>query len=145
MDEFWAGARFHSSAKNIAYPAGFGEEAMRILEWMERQPDFSPHFESEKRKIRSGAYLFKARYLLDGGENWNAFKSYLNGTALDISSLPQNFNRIIYAFLNGLIPLNKMKTRFIQKRSEMIKQRNYDKLFDYLSITKKEWESKKKK
>lgn len=136
VDEFWAAARFHPAAKNIAHTAGFGKEAFQIYEWMGKQPDFLPLFQKNKKKIEAGAYLLKARYLLDNEDNWAAFKNYMKGVTLDLSSLPREMDRIAYSFLNGLIPLEKLKEDYLQKRTEKIKQKDYDYLIYYLKKEK---------
>ena len=132
VDEFWAAARFHPAAKNLIGSAKYGKEAFQICEWMEKQPDFLPLFQKNKKKIEAGAYLLKARYLLEGKNNWSAFKNYLKGVTLDISSLPRDINRIAYSLLDGLLPLEKLKENYLRKRTEIIKQKNYDYLIDYL-------------
>jgi len=136
IDEFWAAARFHPAAKNIAHAEKFGIEAFRIYEWMEKQADFLPLFQENKKTIEAGAYLFKARYLLDSGDNWTAFKNYMKGITLDISSLPREINRIAYSLLSDLKLFEKLKDNYLIKRTEMIKQRGYDYLIDYLKQDK---------
>jgi len=136
INEFWAAARFHPAAKNIAHAEKFGIEAFRIYEWMEKQVDFLPLFQENKKTIEAGAYLFKARYLLDSGDNWAAFKNYLKGITLDISSLPREINRIAYSLLSDLKLFEKLKDNYLHKRTEMIKQRGYDYLIDYLKQDK---------
>jgi glycosyltransferase involved in cell wall biosynthesis len=137
IDEFWAAARFHPAAKNIAHAEKFGTEAFRIYQWMEKHPEFLPLFQENKKTIEAGAYLFKARYLLDSEDNWEAFKNYMKGVTLDISSLPREINRIAYSLLSNLKPLEKLKENYLHKRTEMIKQRGYDYLIDYLKQDKK--------
>ena len=136
VNEFWAAARFHPAAKNLMGSANYGREAFIIYEWMGKQPDFLPLFQKNKKKIEAGAYLLQARYLLEGKENWAAFMNYMKGITLDISSLPREINRIAYSLLNCLIPLEKLKENYIHKRTEMIKQRNYDNLINYIKKDK---------
>jgi len=136
VDEFWAAARFHPAAKNLIGSAKYGKEAFQIYEWMGKQPDFLPLFQKNKKKIEAGAYLLKARYLLEGKENWAAFKNYMKSVTLDLSSLPREMDRIAYSFLNGLIPLEKLKENYLQKRTEKIKQKDYDYLIYYLKKEK---------
>ena len=103
---------------------------------MEKEPDFLPIFQENKKTIEAGAYLLKARYLLDSEDNWEAFKNYMKGVTLDIRSLPRGINRIAYSLLNGLIPLEKLKENYLHKRTEIIRQREYDYLIDYLKQDK---------
>jgi len=136
IDEFWAAARFHPAAKNIAHAKKFGAEAFRIYEWMEKESDFLPIFQENRKTIEAGAYLLKARYLLDSENNWEAFKNYMKGVTLDIRSLPREINRIAYSLLGDLKPLEKLKENYLHKRTEIVKQRGYDYLIDYLKFDK---------
>ena len=79
VNEFWAAARYHSKAKNISQPIGFGEDAFRIYDWIQTQPDLIECFNENKRRIKAGAFLLKARYLLDGGSSWKARWSRVEG------------------------------------------------------------------
>ncbi len=74
---------------------------------------------------------------MDSEDNWEAFKNYIKGVTLDISSLPREINRIVYSLLGDLKPLEKLKENYLHKRTEMIKQRGYDYLIDYLKQDKK--------
>ncbi len=136
VDEFWAAARFHPAAKNTLGSAKYGEEAFRIYKWMGKQPDFMPLFQKNKKKIEAGAYLLKARYLLDSKKDWAAFKSYMKGITLDISILHREINRIVYSLLNGFLPLEKLKENYLHKRTEIIKQRGLDYLIEFLAKDK---------
>ena len=132
VDEIWAAARFHPGAKNLRGAEKYGIEAFEIYEWMRQEPDFLPLFHKNKKKIEAGAYLLQARYLLEGNKNWLAFKNYFKSISLDIRILPKEYNRIAYSLFNGLIPLEKLKENYIHKRTEIIKQRDYDYLINYL-------------
>lgn len=136
IDEIWAAARFHPGAKNLRGAEKYGMEAFVIYEWMKREPDFQLLFLKNKKKIEAGAYLLQARYLLEGNKNWLAFKNYLKSISLDISNLPKELNRIAYSLLNGFIPLEKLKENYLLKRTETIKQKDYDSLIRYLKIDK---------
>ncbi|MCD6576507.1 MAG: glycosyltransferase [Anaerolineaceae bacterium] len=136
VDKFWAAARFHPTAKNVAHAEEFGKEAFRICEWMEKQPDLVPLYQKNKKKINAGAYLLNARYLLDSEKSWKAFKNYIISITLDVRSLPREINRIAYSLLNSLIPLEKLKENYLQKRAEIIKKGNYEYLIDYLQEDK---------
>jgi len=136
VDEIWAAARFHPGAKNLRGAEKYGMEAFVIYEWMKQEPDFLPLFRKNQKKIEAGAYLLQARYLLEGKRNWPAFINYMKSVTLDISSLPREINRIAYSLMNSFIPLEKLKENYIHKRTEIIKQRNYDCLIDYLKKSK---------
>jgi glycosyltransferase involved in cell wall biosynthesis len=96
----WAAARHHPGAKNVAQAAGFGEEAFRILAWMNTQSDFVPLVASHRRRIEAGAYRLQARYLLDGGFPGSALKSYAQAFWRSPRFALQHWHRIIYAILS---------------------------------------------
>jgi glycosyltransferase involved in cell wall biosynthesis len=98
----WAAARHHLGAKNVAHAAGFGEEAFRILAWMNTQPDFAPLVVSHRRRIEAGAYRLQARYLLDGGIPGSALRSYAMAFWRSPRFTLQHWHRIIYAMLSLL-------------------------------------------
>ncbi|MFQ5616913.1 MAG: glycosyltransferase family 2 protein, partial [Anaerolineales bacterium] len=91
MPKVWAFSRHHPEAKNVALAEKFGEEAYRILSWLSAQPfDERPAgaaaqgkpclgavFSRNRRRVWAAAHRFNARYLLDGGLAWPAFKAYL--------------------------------------------------------------------
>lgn len=69
-------ARHHASAKNVAQAQRFGQEAYRILSWMEAQPGLRALFVKNHRRIVAGAHRLNARYLLDAGFSGKALASY---------------------------------------------------------------------
>jgi glycosyltransferase involved in cell wall biosynthesis len=91
-------ARFHRAAKNVSQASGFGRESLRLLEWMQNQPDLAPLVRQESRRIKGGAYRLNARYLLDADQYSGSLKSY----GLAIINQPgyalQHWHRILYAF-----------------------------------------------
>jgi glycosyltransferase involved in cell wall biosynthesis len=132
IDEFWAAARYHPNAKNISQPFGFGEDAFRIYNWIQTQPDLLKCFIEHKPKIKAGAYRLKARYLLDGGSNWKAFTSYLRSVLLDPKVLIQEKNRIMYSFLNSIVNVEKLKQQYLNNRSGKVAHQDLNYLIDYL-------------
>ncbi len=72
----WAAARHHAAAKNVAQAAGFGQEAFRILDWMEADSELAPQVHAHQRRIRAGAHRLNARYLLDGSFPAPALRAY---------------------------------------------------------------------
>jgi len=113
--QLWAAARFHLGAKNVAQAALFGSEAYKILDWMQTQPDLVAKLARLRRRSRAGAYRFDARYLLDGGQYWNALKTY--GRCFwqhPPTALPE-WHRIVYALL-ALFGLEKLKPLYLRLR-----------------------------
>jgi Glycosyl transferase family 2 len=98
----WAAARHHLGAKNVAQAGGFGQEAFRILSWMQSDPNFAPLVTSHRRRIEAGAYRLQARYLLDGGYPGSALRSYARAFWRSPRFALQHWHRITYAVLSLL-------------------------------------------
>lgn len=110
-------ARQHPAAKNVAQAAGFGAEALRILAWMRTQPDYSGLFRRQAARMEAGAERFNARYLLDGGLAWPAFRSYLRSIRLDPPTGLKEWHRLVFAAFSlvGLKRLGPMYYRIRQR------------------------------
>lgn len=102
IPSYWAFARYHPAAKNIALAAEFGEEAFRILEWARDVPDLAARIERQERRVLAGAHRYRARYLLDGGKARAALGDYLRALRLHPPSALQEWHRIIFAGLSSL-------------------------------------------
>jgi glycosyltransferase involved in cell wall biosynthesis len=102
IPQIWAFARHHRHAKNVAQAAGFGQEAYRLLAWMESQPDLATLIERNRRAVWAAAHRFNARYLLDGGRAWPALKAYLRSFKLHPPTALQEAHRILFAVLSLL-------------------------------------------
>lgn len=97
ITETWAAARHHAAAKNVKQAAGFGEEAFRILAWMEDQPDLAPLVKKHRRSVEAGAYRLNARYLLDGDQPGAALRSYTQALIRNPRFALQHWHRMLYA------------------------------------------------
>jgi len=93
----WAAARHHPGAKNVSQASGFGQEAFRILEWMECQPDLAVLVNRRRRRIEAGAYRLNARYLLDGGQPAPALRSYFQALWRSPGFTLRHWRRMLYA------------------------------------------------
>jgi glycosyltransferase involved in cell wall biosynthesis len=96
----WAAARHHPEAKNVAQPAGFSDETMRLLEWMREQPDLASLIASNRRRVEAGAYRLNGRYLLDGGSPGPALGAYGNALVRSPGFALQHWHRMLYAMLS---------------------------------------------
>jgi glycosyltransferase involved in cell wall biosynthesis len=94
-----AAARHHPEAKNVDQAPGFGEEALRLLKWMEDQPEFAPKVASNRRNVEAGAYRLNGRYLLDGDQPVAALKSYGQALVRNPRFTLQHWHRMVYAIL----------------------------------------------
>jgi hypothetical protein len=97
---WWAAARHHRQAKNIAQAAGFGAETMRILNWMCSRAEFAAEVEKDRRRIEAGAHRLNARYLLDGDLPGRALREYGRALRLNPGFALQHWHRVIYAALS---------------------------------------------
>lgn len=99
VPEAWSTARFHAEAKNIAQAAAFGNEAYRIIEWMQTQPDLQEDYKRLRRQIWAGAHRFNGWYLSEGGQPWAALKSYGKSFANEPSTALRDWKRIAATFV----------------------------------------------
>lgn len=100
VPEILAFARHHPGAKNVAQAERFGQEAYRILAWMETQPDLRGMIAANQRKVYAGAHRFNARYLLDGGRARPAFKAYLRSLQSHPKTALREAHRMFFALLS---------------------------------------------
>ena len=95
----WAAARHHPAAKNVAHAREFGQEAFRLLAWMQSQPDLGDWIAAHKNRVYGGVYRLNARYLLDGGLPGAALKSYFYALLARPTYALQHWHRMLYALL----------------------------------------------
>ncbi len=99
IQQTWSAARFHAGAKNVAAAAGFGEEAYRLVEWMQAQPDLCERFSAQKKQIEAGAHRFNARYLSVGGQPGKALAAYRQAFASHAPTAFKDWKRILVTLL----------------------------------------------
>ncbi|HZU87533.1 MAG TPA: glycosyltransferase family 2 protein [Anaerolineaceae bacterium] len=121
VSEEWAAARIHAAAKNVAHAASFGEEAYRIVEWMQTDPGLAPKFKANRRRILAGAHRFNARYLLDGGQAWPALRSYTRSLFTHPPTALKEWKRMLYCFA-ALVGLGKIKDWVLARRKRQFPQ-----------------------
>lgn len=134
IDDYFAAARFHAQAKNVALAAEFGREAFAVVEWMRKQPELEHVFQQNFSRILSGAYRLSARYLLDGGSSAKASGHYLKSLWYHPATAWREKNRMFFAMANMLFPLGWIRERFTQKRSKQVRSEKlsqYNNLFNY--------------
>ncbi len=108
-----AAARYHAGAKNLAHTAEFGREALRIVDWMQANPDFSPVFEQQRTRILAGAHRLDAFYLLDGGFYARSLRAYARAFRYNPGVVLPEAHRVLYALL---APLGLKHLRSIYNR-----------------------------
>jgi GT2 family glycosyltransferase len=102
VPQLWAAARYHPMAKNRRQALAFGEEAFRILDWAEAQPELGGILRPIRRRARAGAFFLQARYLRDGGDAWKALRSWHQGLFLAPALLPRHFSLGVSIWLSAL-------------------------------------------
>lgn len=102
-----AAARHHPSAKNVAQPEKFAFETLRLLAWVENQPELLAQAGVGRRQVRGGAYRLAARYLLDGDRPAQALRFYGLALAAWPGYTARHAHRIAYA-VGSLFGLDRM-------------------------------------
>ena len=134
IDDYFAAARFHPAAKNVALAAEFGREAFAILDWMQSRPGMREVYARNKRRITSGAYRLSARYLLDGGFNGRAFAHYMKSLWYHPATAWSEKRRMLYALGSLILPLGKLRDKYVSGRTRKVRAdilQEYKSLFDY--------------
>jgi len=119
VPEVWAFARFHSAAKNVAQAAGFGREAMRILNWMEADPEFAAQVAKNRAEVYAMTHRFDARYLLDGGQAWAALKAYLTSFRYHPRTALAEWHRMLFAGLS-LVGLGRLGNVYYRSKAQAL-------------------------
>lgn len=119
----WAEAHYHEGCKNLAQAAEFGREALRIVDWMNSSPEFSPYLKTsqQRRTIHAGAERINGFYLLDAGEYRHAFGAYLRAFFKDPRVVLPEWYRPVYALFAPL-GLAGLKEKRIQRRMQRLNQ-----------------------
>ncbi|MEJ2596864.1 MAG: glycosyltransferase family 2 protein [Anaerolineales bacterium] len=103
VPQLWAADRHHPAAKNVTQAAGFGQETLRLVDWMRLQPDLAPRLRADRRHVLGGAYRLNARYLLDGGQPAPALRSYLKALWYWPGFAWDHKHRMAYALVRWLV------------------------------------------
>lgn len=115
-----AAARFHPQAKNVARAAAFGQEAYRIVDWMQAQPQLAAPFARNRRKIWAGAHRMNARYLLDGGQPGPALRAYLRCLAAHPPTALGEAHRMAFAAASLLVNVDRLRDWYLRRRRAKI-------------------------
>ena len=117
--EVWAAARMHPGAKNVAQAERFGEEAYRLVEWMQHDPKFASYWNQNRHKVLAGAHRLNAFYLLDGGYPGKALKAYWKAFWHFPGAALKDWRRIGYALLSPL-KLSKLADQYRARRKQVL-------------------------
>lgn len=119
VDQTWAAARYHASAKNRARAEQFGAEALRILDWAARQPDLAPVLQRVGNRPRASAHRLNARYLLDAGRPQQALRAWSRAFEIHPVTALRRTNLLISALLE-LTGLHWVRQRILASRQERL-------------------------
>lgn len=122
--QVWSAARYHADAKNVANAASFGQEAYRLVQWMEKEPAFSTILPPIHKQVSAGADRINARYLLDGEQPRAAFVSYWRGLLKHPGSIMPEWHRMVFALLS-MIGLNGIKKVFYLLKYRFTSRQNH--------------------
>jgi len=117
--EVWAAARMHPGAKNVAQAEKFGEEAYRLVEWMQKDPQFVSYWDQNDHKVWAGAHRLNAFYLLDGGYPGKALKAYWHAFLHHPPTALKDWRRIGYTLLIPL-ELGKLADQYRARRKQAL-------------------------
>jgi len=107
IPEFLSAARFHADSKNISRAAEFGEEAFRILDWLETQTGLETILRDNRSRIKAGAHRLRAFYLLDGGDASESLREYARCFSLHPGTVFRDWKHLFYAVLS-VLGLNRL-------------------------------------
>lgn len=119
--EVWSAARMHAGAKNVSEAAGFGQEAYRLVNWMQGDERFASHFQQHARKIWAGAHRLNAFYLLNGDQPSACLKAYWRGLKKDPTTVLKDWRRILFALLSPL-KINRFRDSYLVRRKKRLLQ-----------------------
>jgi GT2 family glycosyltransferase len=115
IPQTWAAARYHAEAKNRSQAASFGQEAFRILEFVERDNYLAPTLAKIKRRATASAHRVNARYLLDGGQPAASLAAWTRALFIHPPTALTRLNLLGSALLN-LIGLGSLRKSVLKKR-----------------------------
>jgi glycosyltransferase involved in cell wall biosynthesis len=117
VPETLAAARFHPQAKNTVHAAAFGQEALRIVDWMRLQPALAPLVTQNEKRILAGAYRLNAYYLVDGDLPAAALSAYVHAFKYHPSTALMDWRRILLAILSMIGLDHLVRGAYIRLRS----------------------------
>ena len=123
VNEYWAGARRHSQAKNTVQRLGFAAEARRIINEMSQYPDVAELIKQHHCQIDAGLKIFEAIYLLADNQAALALWGLLSAVRTDTRSA-QRCWRLMLLSLAEALNLRWAQTTLYDLRARM-QRRHY--------------------
>ena len=115
MPQIIAAARYHIDAKNRARASEFGQEAFRILDWAQAQPDLTEAVTRLGRRARASAHRVDARYLLDGNQPSLSILAWMRALRLHPPTAFARMNILVSALLM-VLGLHKLRKWILERR-----------------------------
>ncbi|MEW5829666.1 MAG: hypothetical protein AB1846_12305, partial [Chloroflexota bacterium] len=108
----------HPGAKNVAQAARFGEEAFRLVRWMEGRSELEQACRSGYARIRAGAYRLNGYYLIEGGKSLSGLASYAKAFLRSPKVVLSDWKRVALGVFNlaGLGRIRGVYVRWREKR-----------------------------
>jgi glycosyltransferase involved in cell wall biosynthesis len=108
IPETLAAARFHAGAKNVAQAARFGEEAFRLVRWMEGQSRLEQAYRFGHARIWAGVYRLNGYYLIEGGKSASGLASYGKAFMKSPQVVIKDWKRVALGFFD-LLKLGRVR------------------------------------
>jgi glycosyltransferase involved in cell wall biosynthesis len=102
VGEFWAVERTHSTAKTIAQPAKFVDEAFRFIESLEEDSTYQPIFIHHRKDIYAGLHIFAARRLIDANQSRLALDHFQKAARFSLPAVLSVWYKVLQA-LGGFL------------------------------------------
>ncbi len=119
VPETLAAARFHAGAKNVAQAARFGEEAFRLVRWMEGRSELEQACRSGHARIWAGAHRLNGYYLIEGGKSLSGLASYAKAFLRSPKVVLNDWKRVVLGFSN-LIGLGSLREVYLRRRRKRL-------------------------
>ena len=117
VNQTWSAARYHAEAKNRAKASEFGQEAFRILNFVEQDENLAHVFATVKNRAIASAHRVDARYLLDGGLPTKALSVWFRALIIHPPTALARMNIFISSILN-ILGLGKIREMILKKRKK---------------------------
>lgn len=120
--QVWSAARMHADAKNVSDAAGFGEEAYRLVRWMQEDEVFAEYYQKHARRIWAGAHRLNAFYLLNGDQPAACLRAYWQGFWKQPATVLKDWHRILYAIVGTLSPIKfkGLRDQYLDRRKRRL-------------------------
>ena len=123
VPQVWAAARSHAASKNSSQAAHYGEDAYRMIAWMQTEPKLAGRYEKLKNRIWAGAHRLNAFYLLDANQPKQSLIYYWKSLLAYPPTALQDWHRMLYALMS-LAGLRRMGGVYLDWRRKRYEHRS---------------------